>query len=271
MLTARRARFRLFIATALLVTAAGVVPTASAAERGYTLDLGSDEDYVAQTNFVQCVGASMQMMLNIIEPENDHSAATQLRLQVLARRLSPPRPDGSVRQGASVIGWTAGLNRLGAGPYRLDGTRHLQSALRHAATAMRKTGRPVGLLMWQGRHAWVLTGFLATADPATTDDFRVTHAIVMDPLYPHGSSVWGPSPEPGELLTVAELGEQFRRRRKGYHSFRWLAGYEGMYVTVLPYEKSVPKPDDRDDVAGELALIFAPWYRPIVTIRQYPI
>jgi hypothetical protein len=238
-----------------MLTAALGAPAAQGAG-GYTLDLSSDGDYVAQTNFVQCVGASMQMMFNIIEPGADRTASTQLRLQQLARRLSPPRPDGSERQGASIIGWTAGLNRLGAGPYRLDGARRLQTSLRHAAKAMRETRRPVGLLMWQGRHAWVLVGFRATADPARSDDFRVTHAIVMDPLYPHGSSVWGRSPRPGELLTVSELGRQFVPRRRGHRSSKWLAGYEGMYVTTIPFRRErAPLAGDPDDLTGTAPVV----------------
>ncbi|HEY7522060.1 MAG TPA: hypothetical protein VH720_00190 [Candidatus Limnocylindrales bacterium] len=229
-----RRAVRLALVAALAIVGALGAPGVQASGRGYTLDLSRPGDFVAQSNFVQCVGASMQMMFNVIEPRNDRTTATQLRLQRLARRLSPPRPDGSVRQGASIIGWTAGLNRLGAGPYRLDGTRTIQSALRNAARAIRATRRPVGLLMWHGRHAWVMVGFRATADPARTDDFVVTHAIVMDPLYPHGSSVWGPSPRPREMLTVATLGRQFVPRRKGHRASMWLAGYEGLYVTTLP-------------------------------------
>ena len=122
-------------------------------------------------------------------------------LQVLARTLSGPKRDGFERQGASVRGWMGGLNTLGAGPYRLVGTTTLDEALKMAATAIRQTGKPVGLLVWRGRHAWVMSGFQATADPLLTTNFKVTAAIVLDPLYPHGSSVWGPSPKPREALT----------------------------------------------------------------------
>ena len=248
---ARRRVPRLLLVTSLAIAAALGAPTAQAAD-GYEVDLSNDGDFVAQTNFVQCVGASLQMMLNVIEPGADRTASTQLQLQRMARRLSPPRPDGSMRQGASIIGWTEALNRLDAGPYRLDGTDTIQQSLRNAARAIRQTKRPVGLLMWRGRHAWVMVGFRATADPAKTGHFRVTHAIVMDPLYPHGS-IWGPSPQPGEALTVAELGEQFRPRRRGNRASRWLAGYEGKYVTTLPYVATAPAApaDDQDDVAGE--------------------
>jgi hypothetical protein len=206
---------------------------ASGAAKAYRLDLGVRGDFVAQTNFVQCVGASMQMMLNMIEPGADRTAATQLKLQELARQWSGQRPDGFERQGASVRGWATGLNLLGAGPYHLTGVTSIDEALLLAAQAMRRTGKPVGLLMWRGRHAWVMSGFRATGDPLVSGT-RVTAAIVEDPLYPYGSSVWGESPAPGATLSVEELGRQFVPRRS---SSRWgMQDLSGKYVLVLPYE-----------------------------------
>jgi hypothetical protein len=131
-----------------------------------------------------------------------------------------------------VRGWTAGLNVLGAGPYRLVGTTTLEEALLEAAKAIRLTGKPVGLLMWRGRHAWVMSGFRATGDPLAAGT-RITAAIVEDPLYPHGSSVWGPSPAPGAALSPEALGRQFVPRRS---SSRWgMASLNSKYVLVLPY------------------------------------
>jgi hypothetical protein len=215
---------------------------AGAAPKPYAVDLGARSDFVAQTNFVQCVGASMQMMLNMIRPGSDRSAATQRRLQALAREWSPPAPDGFERQGASVVGWMSGLNRLGVGPYKLVGTDTLDEALLVAARAIRETGKPVGLLMWHGRHAWVMSGFRATSDPFSPDA-RVTAAVVEDPLYPYGSSTWGPSPSPGAALSPAELGRQFVPRRS---SGRWLgspwsAELAGKYVLVVP-TRADPRP-----------------------------
>src|SRR4029079_3256919 len=149
------ARALLATLVAVQAFAFGVAP-ASAADKGYALDLAAKGDYVAQSNFVQCVGASMQMMLNIINPTNDRTARTQLRLQNIARELSGTRSDGQQRKGASVRGWSAGLNQLGAGPYRLVGADTLDQALRLAAASIRQTNRPVGLLVWRGRHAWVM-------------------------------------------------------------------------------------------------------------------
>ena len=101
------ARIALAALLALQVLVVGVAP-AGAADSAFRLDLASKGDYVKQTNFVQCVGASMQMMLNMIQPENDRSARTQLRLQNLARELSGRRNDGTQRSGASVRGRSAG-------------------------------------------------------------------------------------------------------------------------------------------------------------------
>jgi hypothetical protein len=231
------------IAVAGVASAPASAPApAAAADSGYSVDLAGKRDFVAQTNFVQCVGASMQMMLNIIGDANDRSAATQRDLQVLARSLSGPKRDGFERQGASVRGWSAGLNQLGAGPYRLVGTTTLDEALKLAATAIRQTGKPVGLLVWRGRHAWVMSGFKATADPLATNDFKVTAAMVLDPLYPHRSSVWGPSPSPRQALTPAQVGRQFVPRRQGSWpggtaaGSAFMAALSGKYVLVLPHE-----------------------------------
>lgn len=237
MLRPLAARRLAHLALACLLLGISAAP-ASASAKAYRLDLGARSDFVAQTNFVQCVGASMQMMLNMIQPGADRTAATQLRLQKLARQWSGTRPDGMERQGASVRGWAAGLNLLGAGPYRLVGMTTLEEALLTAARAMRRTGRPVGLLMWRGRHAWVMSGFRATGDPLVTGT-QITGAIVEDPLYPYGSSVWGPSPAPGATLTLEELGRQFVPRRT---SSRWgMQQLSGKYVLVVPYQRDLRK------------------------------
>ncbi len=204
------------------------------------MDVSDRADFVAQTNNVQCVGASMQMMLNMIEPGRDRTARTQLRLQKLARTWSGSRPDGDQRRGASVRGWAAGLNIMGAGPYKLVGAATLEGAMRTAAKAIAETGKPVGLLVWRGRHAWVMSGYRATTDPRIDPKARITAVMVHDPLYPHGSTVWGPSPRPGEALSPRELGRQFVPRRMQ----SWMRGRSGnvpstlggKYVLVLPYE-----------------------------------
>ena len=214
-----------------LMAAAVPVSTAVAAPRAYAMDLGVRADFVAQTNNVQCVGASMQMMLNMMRAGADRTAATQRKLQQLAREYSGPRPDGFVRRGASVRGWAAGLTFMGAGGYRVDGAPTIEEATLMAARAMRMTGRPAGLLVWSGRHAWVMSGFRSTIDPLLSGA-RITGVIVEDPLYPAVSSQWGRSPTPGAVLNLSVLGRQFVPRWGSW----WSSGLDGQFVVVLPYE-----------------------------------
>ena len=189
------------IAAPSTTTTSTAAPAASTST-AYRMDLGRRSDFVAQTNLVQCVGASMQMMLNMMNVYHDRTAATQLRLLRFARANSGPRPDGRERRGASVFGWAAGLEMFGGGRYMVVGSTTIGGALLEAARAIRLTGRPVGLLMWRGRHAWVMSGFRATKDPLAPGA-RVTSVIVEDPLYPRDSRTWGASPAPGTRLTVA--------------------------------------------------------------------
>jgi hypothetical protein len=234
-------RLGAFVAIALAVALGGgalVVPADVAAASTYRMNLARKNDFVAQTNFVQCVGASMQMMLNIVEPGADRSRRTQRQLQDLARAWSGPRPDGSRRQGASIRGWAAGLIIRRAGAYRIVGANSLQQAMKIAATAIRTHRRPVGLLVWRGRHAWVMSGFEATSDPLLATSYTVTRAYVLDPLYPHGSDAWGPSPKPGTAVSIATVGKQFVRRSASRNSpWNRLPGgnrFAGKWVLLVP-------------------------------------
>jgi hypothetical protein len=203
----------------------------SAAER-HRVEVGERADFVAQTNFVQCVGASLQMMINMIEPGRDRTAKEQRRLQELARSYSGSRPDGRQRQGASVRGWVRVLLGEVEQPYRLVGLDTLEEAVALAARAMDETGAPVGLLVWRGRHAWVMGGYESTKP--LSEGGRVTKAVVYDPLHPYGSSVWGPSPKPGQAISLEALGRQFVPRRQSAR----FGALSGKYVLVLPYERT---------------------------------
>lgn len=183
-------------------------PTARAAADNdpdpFAINLYRKGDFVAQYTFEWCVGASLQMALNMSTGESHTSRADQQELWEMARDRSFS-PFG----GANPTGWTAVLNEAGIGPYVLVSIPTLDEALAVAAKAIRSTERPVGLVMWRGRHAWVMSGFESTADPGKSDDFDVTGIRVLDPLYPNGSSVWGTSPKPNSLVSPATLAKQF--------------------------------------------------------------
>ena len=125
------------------------------------------------------------------------------------------------------------------------GTDTLNQAVKLAARAIERTGAPVGLLVWRGRHAWVMSGFEATKD--LVDGGKVTSVTIYDPLYPYGDDFWGPSPKPGVPISVRELGRQFVRRRTNNNSNTFQTTLQqayptlsGKYVLVLPFVPHAP-------------------------------
>ena len=189
------------------------------------MNLAERADFVAQYTFEWCVGASLQMAMNMSTDASRTSRRDQQQLWEMARDRSSS-PFG----GANPIGWVATLNELGIGPYRLVSLESFDEAVATAASAIRATRRPAGLVMWRGRHAWVMSGFEATADPRHFDDFDVKRVRVHDPLYPHGSSVWGKSPKPNSLISLDTLAKQYVIRDRG----RVNLGVPPGWLLVLP-------------------------------------
>jgi hypothetical protein len=180
----------------------------------------------------------------MIGPTDDRTVKTQERLFDLARAswsASVMAAYGAGdREGASPSGWVEGLNVLGAGPYRVTSTGSIEEAVRLAAIAIRSTGRPVGLLVWHGAHAWVMSGFESSGDPANDPEAVVSAVVILDPLYPRTTRSHGPAPEPGTRLTVASLGQDYVGWRRAHAS-----GLTGRYVLVLPYRVVEPSRGSR--------------------------
>jgi hypothetical protein len=202
-----------------------------------------------------CVGATIQIMLNLIDGGSDSGKRNQLRYLDYAQQQSLyPVEDG----GADPDGWAKALVHLGAGDgYGWTTTRTMESALHTAAKQMRETGKPVGLLVHFGRHAWVMSGFEADADPAQTDDFNVTAAEVVGPLWPLGTlNGQRFDPGPGTWLDTRALTRKF----DAYVEPGQPVWY-GKYVTILPRadEAPVDEPDDpgsdRPDIKSALGWI----------------
>jgi hypothetical protein len=183
-------------------------------------------DFVSQVTKEQCMPAAMQIMLNIIRAKDDRTAAFQKQLDTLAQKLSRMKNGGSEPRG-----WAAGLTQLGGGRYRVEVAPSRTKAILRAVTAMRATGRPVGLLVWRGAHSWVLHGYESTADPLAGAPFEVTHIYVSDPWYPRVSSIWGPSRGPNARITPKQLEEDYLpwKRPTGRYP-----GMDGQFVLVIP-------------------------------------
>ncbi|MCA1588523.1 MAG: hypothetical protein LC744_07690 [Chloroflexi bacterium] len=211
-------------------------PTPALPPQPFALTLYEEGDWVHQYTFEWCVAASAQMTWNMVHPDVRAARDDQQALWERARELS-----NNPYRGADPGGWSDLLNELGLGPYELVSAPTYDEALKVAAAAMRATTRPVGLVMWRGRHAWVMSGFESLGDPAA-GDFSVTGIRVVDPLYPYGNGTWGPSPEPNQLLTPEQLAVQFVFREQRSWSTHIPAGF----LLVLP----VAAPVAVDDVTG---------------------
>jgi hypothetical protein len=207
------------------------------------MNLYTRGDFVHQQTKYWCIAASAQTMMNIIaDGKPRRSKAFQKRLHFQARGLDQDddafwrRLTGESRwkaglHGLGVRDWAGLLNTNGYGPYEVDRAPKRKQAIRMAAKAIRMTGRPAGLVVWRGAHAWVMSGFEATADPAYTNRFKVTKVYIQDPWYPYVSSIWGASRPPESAVPVKSLAEDYLRydRPRRRHPMR-----DGKYMLVLP-------------------------------------
>ncbi len=199
-----------------------------ARSRPFVMDLYHQGDFVSQSRADWCVPAAIQTMMNAIDPGAERSRPSQRALDRLARSLSSERLVG---RGSEPEGWAGALNERDYGPYVVMAEPTRREAIAAAARAIRVTGKPVGLLMWRGAHAWVMSGFEATADPAWTDDFTVTHVRVSDPWYPRTSSIWGRARDPDARIAVADLAPSYLRWHRPTVRY---AELDGRFVLVIP-------------------------------------
>jgi hypothetical protein len=148
-----------------------------------------------QATSTWCVGASTQMMLNLVTGASDHGAGSQHEYMDYAYYHSMYW----AALGAEVDGWANTLTHYGAGAYSVLAYPTFAAAIKIAAIRMRITGKPVGLVVLDGHHAWVMTGFSSLgADPAVSTNFVLTSIQVMAAAYglttydPAPGSVWAP-------------------------------------------------------------------------------
>src|SRR4029077_19651036 len=136
-------------------TRAAITPTQpEPPARPFEMNLYRTNDWIPQYTLTWCVGASIQMMVNVAEPGQNRTKSTQA-----AYMLKAQGGEELSSRGAGAWGWAEALTDLGIGAYQVSWSFTFDDALRTAARAMRETRLPVGLLVWGGKHAWVMTGF----------------------------------------------------------------------------------------------------------------
>ena len=216
------------LALAIALGWASAAPAPSAAAWSGGVNLYRDGVFTTQKTWLWCTAAGVQIARNIVDGEADHSRAGQQRYFEWMRTRN--RYDLPESAGVDPAGWTAGLRRFVDDRYRLVSSGSFDAALRSAVTSLRRTGLPVALTVSKGNHGWLLHGFRATADPATTDDFRVTSVRVTGPLWGRQNRSFGYDMRPNTQLTVAELRTFFTPWWYAPKRMVW----DGRYVSIQP-------------------------------------
>ena len=239
-------RLAALIAVLVLVSAA---PTTDAVTWTGRLSVWQPGAYSTQRADWSCVGATTQIMLNLVGGRPETSERRQFEyLQYAQDNSRYPVFD----KGADPAGWAKALIRYGGGSgWGVSVSSSMTDALELAATQMADTGKPVGLLVKQGTHAWVMTGFEATADPASGADFEVTAAEVVGPLWPYGTLDGQPfDPGPRTWFTPRDLKDKFDA-----YQMPQSPGWNGRWIMVVPDAAALPAPDPSvpDPTAADLS------------------
>jgi hypothetical protein len=191
------------------------------------IDLYRKGTFTTQKNWLWCTAADVQIIRNIARNQRDHSTTNQRRYFDWMRLHN--RYDLPLSAGVDPAGWTAGLRHFVDDRYRLVASRTFATALKSAVTNLRQTNLPVGITVANGGHAWVLTGFTATADPLSTTSFTVTSVRVVGPLFGLQSRNGYDMP-PDTKLTPAQLRHYFTPWKYAPKRMIW----DGTYVSIQP-------------------------------------
>lgn len=218
------ARFRRSAIVAILasvwIAATAVAPVGAAhlVRRDVYLSAGYERQIDSRT----CTAASVAMMMNFI-------ARRDLRISqrtILAYEQPRDALNNATQRGSDPLGMSRAATYysvLTGRPttYRWEAYSSRLNALRRAATQIAITGKPSTLLVWHGRHAMVMTGFTASANPARTSRFTLYTVWISDPYgSAHREYAAGSAPIDTYLQTDAT----------SYYDARWY----GRYIIVAP-------------------------------------
>lgn len=177
----RRLALALPVLLALAVFTGGKPAPATAAS-SFTYDTYFWSAYERQVDSRTCTAASTAMMMNILAGRDRNFN----QLEIL--RYAQPRDalSDSVQRGTDPLGWSRAAtyySRYTIRPttYRWEAYSSESEALRRAALQIARYGKAVGLLVWHGGHAMVMTGFTSTRNPLH-GSFKVTGVYYSDPL-----------------------------------------------------------------------------------------
>ncbi len=215
-----------------LTLAAALFPATVAAASPFKLDLYFASGYERQVDGRACTAGSTAMMLNII-------AGRDLKLdQVAILRYARAHDALKRSRGSDPLGWSRALTyfstEAGEVPFTYGWETYGSEyrALKRAARRIAVTGKPVGLVIWYGGHAVVMTGFEATSDPRD-GHFKLTHVWISDPYGSHHHRY---------TAAGSPLDPYYQRDATRTYNRAWY----GKYVIVVP-QKAAPLPTPTPD------------------------
>lgn len=184
--------------------------------------------FITEIRKTWCAAAATQMVL-AIDGKVPLTAAMQKKIVTRSAAFWTWRDSHNKGWGPAMI--AAVLNDYGVPGYAVKTYRTRAAALLDAARAVERYRQPVVLMAWYGAHAWVMTGFRATADPLVFPDANVTGAYILDAWYPRVSTLWGASDPPGTFQDAAEMRRNYLpwKRPEGRYP-----GRDGLFIAVLP-------------------------------------
>jgi hypothetical protein len=159
-----------------------------------------------------CTAASTMIMLNTIAyrrtggdgfrwtPTRVRNDSNRSNVRDMTSILSFERSHDTLNplgSGSDPHGWRNALNYYGWGTSAMTNPANMvyddrpfttfDAALHAAVRAIAQFGKPVGIVSWAGRHAQVMTGYVAEGEnPATSDAFVVRSVYLSDPLRADG-------------------------------------------------------------------------------------
>jgi hypothetical protein len=171
-------------------------------------DLYRPGSFASQQTYQWCIPASAQMMLNLLLGSSAPSGPA-VQSNLLAVAQTHDGLDAAVFPGTNATGWVAALARYSSARYETRTLSSFAAAVSLVARRMAQTGRPAGIIVWGGKHAWVVTGFESATNPATDAKARITALRVSGPLWPRPLENALYDPAPDTRLSVAALSARF--------------------------------------------------------------
>jgi hypothetical protein len=175
---------------------------------------------VKQYTSYWCVPAATQTMINLIRGRSDRTYSTQKRYYrgIRAHNRYTYRTRGNDPQG-----WAWGLRYYSGRTtsYYARSFTHKGKAIAAIADSIARTKEPVGVPVRRGTHAWVVLGFRASIDPATSQ------RTVL------GFYVSGPLGSPKDPWTYEYMSvTSFRKVFSLYHEWQRRVIWEDTWVII---------------------------------------